>query len=98
MIGRIRSLSPDFDRVLLGSVAGLTTVIFAGIFSSLPGTVRSAWLPTFNSAASFWAMWAFAITLEVSITTRSGMPAAAISPGNRARSVTTPLMGLRISV
>src|SRR5437773_1933146 len=60
--------------VLLGSSAGLTTVSFAGIASSLPGTVRVAASPFFNTAASLCGICALAITRERSITVINGVP------------------------
>ena len=54
--------------------------------------------PTFKRAACSCGMWALAITEEVSITVISGVPAAGVSPGYSGRSVTTPSIGLRISV
>jgi len=67
--------------VLLGSSAGLTTVTLPSIGSSIPGTVIVPLSPTFRAAASLCGMWALAMTVEISITVSSDVPAAAISPG-----------------
>src|ERR1035438_7131660 len=66
--------------VLLGAVAGLTTV-------TLPSTVWlvSTWVmvavwPTLTDADWFWGTLARAMILEISITVTSGAPGVAISP------------------
>src|SRR6202035_309493 len=67
--------------VLLGSSAGLTTVIVPSTGSWIPGTVIVPLFPTFSNAASACGICALAITAEMSMTVTIAVPAAAISPG-----------------
>ncbi len=90
-------LSQTSTVVLPGSSAGLISETLAGTGSATPGTRTEAASPTFICCARLCAMCVLASRLDVSITVISGVPAAAVSPANSGRSVTTPSIGLRIS-
>ena len=94
---RLSILTQTSMVVLPGSSAGLINVTEAATGESIPGTRTEAASPTFNCCAMLSAMCALASRLEVSITVSRGVPAAAVSPANKDRSVTTPSIGLRIS-
>ena len=66
--------------VLLGSVAGLTTVTFPSTVWLVSTCVIVAGWPTFTDAAWFCGTLTRATTLEMSITVSSGVPGVAISP------------------
>ncbi len=82
--------------VLLGSVAGLTTVTFPSTVWLVSTWVIVAGWPIFTDAAWFWGTLARATTLEMSITVTRGVPGVAISPAYSGRSAITPEIGLTI--
>ena len=84
--------------VLPGSSAGLISETFAGTGSETPATAMVAGAPRESCCDCICERWSLASSADVSITVITGLPAAAVSPANRGRSVTTPGMGLRISV
>ena len=84
--------------VLPGSSAGLISETLAGTGSVTPGTVMLAGAPRESCWDCICERWSLASSADVSITVITGLPAEAVSPANRGRSVTTPEIGLRISV
>src|SRR5271165_1047679 len=82
--------------VLLGSSAGLTSVTLPATSMS-PGAFMVAASPGLSCTAWSCGICALAITDDVSITVSKGAPGGGVSPGYVGRSVTTPLIGLRIS-
>src|SRR5450631_246818 len=90
-------LSQTSTVVLPGSSAGLMSETFPATGSASPGTWTDASSSTFICWARLCAMCVFASSVDVSITVISGAPAAAVSPANSGRSVTTPAIGLLIS-
>ncbi len=83
--------------VLLGSSAGLISVTLPSALKS-PGAVIVAGSTDLQNGRFILRKCAFAMTDDVSMIVNSAVPAVGVSPGYKGRSVTTPSIGLRISV
>src|SRR5437667_12581171 len=102
-----RTVAPGFSRslglgacthtsaeVVLGTVAGLTTMTLPAMSPS--GPVMRAGLPVLMASASFTGTLARATICEMSTIDTIGIPGAAISPGWTGRSAAARGIGLVI--